>query len=40
MMDVHPVPEEAAVDPLQALDYDAFGALSSQLQKIWSVLHP
>ena len=39
MMDVHPVPEEAAVDPLQGLNYADFGSLSSELQQIWSVLH-
>ena len=38
MMDVHPVPEEAAVDPLQGLDYEAFGSVSFELQQIWSVL--
>jgi 3-deoxy-7-phosphoheptulonate synthase len=40
MMDVHPVPDEAAVDPLQALNYEAFGSLASELRQIWSVLNP
>jgi len=31
MVDVHPVPEQAAVDPLQALSYDAFEQLVRQL---------
>jgi 3-deoxy-7-phosphoheptulonate synthase len=34
MMDVHPVPEKAAVDPLQALDYNEFGRLVVQLRGI------
>lgn len=34
MVDVHPVPEQAAVDPLQALNYDAFSRLMEQLQAI------
>ena len=32
LIDVHPRPEEAAVDPLQALSYDAFDALMRQLE--------
>jgi 3-deoxy-7-phosphoheptulonate synthase len=31
LLDVHPVPEKAAVDPLQALSYPAFGTLMRQL---------
>jgi 3-deoxy-7-phosphoheptulonate synthase len=31
IIDVHPVPERAAVDPLQALDYAAFGSLMKEL---------
>jgi 3-deoxy-7-phosphoheptulonate synthase len=27
MIEVHPTPSEAAVDPLQPLDYEQFGAL-------------
>jgi 3-deoxy-7-phosphoheptulonate synthase len=34
LVDVHPHPEQAAVDPLQALDYEAFGALMRQLERI------
>lgn len=32
LIDVHPTPEQAAVDPLQALDYGAFGQLMQQLE--------
>ncbi len=38
IIDVHPVPEKAAVDPLQALNYEAFGALVKDLRGIGSVL--
>jgi 3-deoxy-7-phosphoheptulonate synthase len=38
IVDVHPRPEEAAVDPLQALDYDAFGALMRDLRGIGAVV--
>lgn len=38
IIDVHPTPEQAAVDPLQALDYDAFGALMNELRGIGHVL--
>lgn len=34
MVDVHPRPEEAAVDPLQALNYQAFGRLAEDLRAI------
>lgn len=34
LIDVHPTPEQAAVDPLQALDYRAFGALMSELRAV------
>lgn len=34
MVDVHPTPEKAAVDPLQALSYVAFGELMQALRKI------
>ncbi len=34
IMDVHPAPEQAAVDPLQALDYAAFERLMGQLRAI------
>jgi 3-deoxy-D-arabino-heptulosonate 7-phosphate (DAHP) synthase len=38
MVDVHPVPEEAAVDPLQALNYEAFGRLVEELHAITSAM--
>ena len=38
ILDVHPVPEKAAVDPLQALSYERFGALMDQLRKIAAAL--
>jgi len=34
MLEVHPDPSNAAVDPLQAIDYDAFGKLMKQLKLI------
>lgn len=34
LIDVHPVPEKAAVDPLQALSYPDFGKLMGQLKEI------
>ena len=34
MVDVHPTPEKAAVDPLQALSYSAFKELMQTLRKI------
>jgi 3-deoxy-7-phosphoheptulonate synthase len=38
IIDVHPTPEQAAVDPLQALDYQAFGRLMEDLGAIGKVL--
>jgi len=38
LIDVHPTPDQAAVDPLQALDYEAFGKLMDQLRRIGQVL--
>ncbi|MEW6542394.1 MAG: 3-deoxy-7-phosphoheptulonate synthase [Nitrospirota bacterium] len=38
LIDVHPVPEQAAVDPLQALDYRSFGRLMEQVSAIAGVL--
>lgn len=38
IIDVHPTPEKAAVDPLQALNYDAFGALVKDLRAIGQVV--
>ncbi|OFW06386.1 MAG: 3-deoxy-7-phosphoheptulonate synthase [Acidobacteria bacterium RIFCSPLOWO2_02_FULL_68_18] len=38
ILDVHPDPERAAVDPLQALDYAAFGELMRELRGISSVM--
>ena len=37
MLDVHPVPEKAAVDPLQALDYASFAALAGDMRAIASI---
>ena len=34
ILDVHPVPEQAAVDPLQALGFDAFDKLMGELRAI------
>lgn len=34
LVDVHPRPGEAAVDPLQALDYEAFGQLMDELRAV------
>ena len=34
IMDVHPVPEQAAIDPLQALSYPAFEKLMGELRAI------
>ena len=38
IIDVHPTPEQAAVDPLQALDYQTFGRLMEDLGGIGKVL--
>lgn len=38
ILDVHPTPEKAAVDPLQALSYDAFGELMGDLRAIAGAL--
>jgi 3-deoxy-7-phosphoheptulonate synthase len=38
IIDVHPEPEKAAVDPLQALNYEAFGQLMIELRGIAAVL--
>lgn len=38
LLDVHPVPEKAAVDPLQALNYQAFARLMQDVKGIASVL--
>ncbi len=34
LIDVHPYPEKAAVDPLQALNYKSFEILISELKKV------
>lgn len=34
MLEVHPKPEEAAVDPLQAIDYGTFGKLMLQMHAV------
>lgn len=38
LLDVHPIPEQAAVDPLQALDYRAFRQLMAEVRGIAAVL--
>lgn len=38
LIEVHPTPEKAWVDPLQALDYDAFSELMKQLQGIAGII--
>ena len=38
ILDVHPTPEKAAVDPLQALNYEAFGELMTEIQGIAGVI--
>ena len=38
LIDVHPIPEKAVVDPLQALDYQAFGKLMGELRGIAQVM--
>tara|TARA_Y100000590_G_C15715511_1_gene1011748 strand:- start:480 stop:1349 length:870 start_codon:yes stop_codon:yes gene_type:complete len=38
ILDVHPVPEQAAVDPLQALGFEDFDNLMKQLRNIASVM--
>ena len=38
IMDVHPTPEQAAVDPLQALHYEAFGKLVDEVRGIAAVI--
>jgi 3-deoxy-7-phosphoheptulonate synthase len=39
ILDVHPTPETAAVDPLQALSYQAFAELMEEVRGIAAVLH-
>jgi 3-deoxy-D-arabino-heptulosonate 7-phosphate (DAHP) synthase len=34
MLEVHPNPSEAWVDPLQALNYDEFAKLAGKIQQI------
>ncbi len=38
IIDVHPVPEKAAVDPLQALSYESFSGLMQELRGIARVM--
>jgi 3-deoxy-7-phosphoheptulonate synthase len=38
ILDVHPTPDKAAVDPLQALAYDAFGHLMGELRAVAAAL--
>ena len=37
ILDVHPAPEQAAVDPLQALSFEAFARLASDLRAIAAI---
>ena len=37
ILDVHPVPEQAAVDPLQALSFEAFARLANDLRAISAI---
>jgi 3-deoxy-7-phosphoheptulonate synthase len=39
ILDVHPTPDQAAVDPLQALSYEAFGMLMTELRAIGGAMH-
>jgi 3-deoxy-7-phosphoheptulonate synthase len=39
LIDVHPDPEHAWVDPLQALDFASFGSLMTDLRAIASTMH-
>jgi 3-deoxy-D-arabino-heptulosonate 7-phosphate (DAHP) synthase len=38
MLEVHPNPEEAWVDPLQALNYEEFAKLSVKIGQIASMI--
>jgi 3-deoxy-D-arabino-heptulosonate 7-phosphate (DAHP) synthase len=38
MIEVHPTPSEAAVDPLQPLDYRQFGDLVHQVHRVQKVV--
>jgi 3-deoxy-7-phosphoheptulonate synthase len=38
MIEVHPTPSEAAVDPLQPLDFESFDKLMKTVRKVKSVL--
>ncbi|EEE39978.1 3-deoxy-7-phosphoheptulonate synthase [Prochlorococcus marinus] len=38
MLEVHPDPENAAVDPLQAIDFDSFGKLVEDIKKTGSIV--
>jgi 3-deoxy-7-phosphoheptulonate synthase len=34
MLEVHPDPDNAAVDPLQPIDYEAFGTLNKRMNAV------
>ena len=34
MLEVHPDPTNAAVDPLQAIDYDSYGTIMSAMHNV------
>ena len=38
MLEVHPNPSEAAVDPLQAIDYKSFSELMAKGKKVFYML--
>ena len=39
MLEVHPDPENSAVDPLQPIDYKSFKKLRDQLASIAPIVH-
>ena len=34
MLEVHPDPDNSAIDPLQPIDFEAFGALMQVMEKV------
>jgi len=40
MIEVHPTPSEAAVDPLQPLDYKQFGDMVQQVHRVRDAVRP
>ena len=39
MLEVHPDPENAAVDPLQAIDFQSFGELINDIERIGTIVN-